>query len=218
MRLRRIPEAKEAVGASELCFKEPLAMRGCWREIAGERPVYLEIGMGRGAFIIGHALTEPHNFLLGLEFREEMLFLAEKKLREQMALKGLFAVPGNLRFIWGNAMLLTELFAAGEVDNIYLNFSDPWPKARHDKRRLTHAGFLAQYEQILAEGGRIYFRTDNEAFYDWSLSSFRESPFTLLAASRQAELPSDGIISEYEKRYRSLGQPIFTATLQNGGK
>lgn len=216
MRLRRIPEAKAAVTASELCLKEPLEMKGRWREQANGKPVYLEVGMGRGAFIIGNALAEPDKLFLGLEIREEMLYLAERKLQREMAVRGLFEYPDNVRFLWTNAKLLPELFEAGEIDRIYLNFSDPWPKAKHDKRRLTYKTFWEQYLILLRDGGELFFRTDNEKFFDWSLESFAESPFINLSVDRNAPIPENGVISEYEARYRGMGNPIFTAVYKKG--
>ena len=218
MRLRRIPEAKEAVGASELCLKEPLYLKGQWRQKAGNLPVVLEVGMGRGAFIIGNALQNKEKFFIGLECREEMLYLAEKKLQRETAVRGLFSYPENLSLIWSNALLLTDLFAAGEIDEICLNFSDPWPKKKHAKRRLTHENFWKQYNEILSDGGRIYFRTDGDEFFDWSLQSFAESPFKLIEINKNADLPANGVISEYEKRYRNLNQRIYTAVFEKGEK
>ncbi|MCL2678645.1 MAG: tRNA (guanosine(46)-N7)-methyltransferase TrmB [Clostridiales bacterium] len=203
MRLRRQPQAKIAVQASPLVLPDPLALRGKWRGLLGPAPLRLEIGMGRGRFITAQALSDPQSSYLGLDFREEMVFLALSRLQGHE--------PANLRFLWCNAALLPEIFAPGELDGLYLNFPDPWPKARHAKRRLTHELFWRQYAQVLAEGGEIRLRTDARDFFEWSLESLRGGPFALLQADYDAPLPEAGEASEYEERYRALGQSIYSA-------
>ncbi|MCL2817258.1 MAG: tRNA (guanosine(46)-N7)-methyltransferase TrmB [Clostridiales bacterium] len=203
MRLRRLPQAKNAVQSSPLVLREPFPRRGEWRGLMGLAPLCLEIGMGRGRFITAQALSDPQSGYLGLDFREEMVFLALARLQGRE--------PANLRFLWCNAALLPELFAPSELDAIYLNFPDPWPKARHAKRRLTHELFWRQYAQVLAAGGLLRLRTDARDFFEWSLASLSGGPFVLLKADFDAPLPEQGAASEYEERYRSKGQPIFSA-------
>ena len=212
MRLRRIPVAKEAVKSHPLALQEQeaVALRGVWRGAINYPELFLEVGMGRSSFIIGQAAANPDTGYIGMEFREEMVYLTTKLLETPEA-KEAGGTANNLRFIWGNAMHLSQIFANGELDRIYLNFSDPWPKVRHEKRRLTHESFLAAYHNILKSGGRLLFRTDNRDFFEWSLISFEQSNFELVNMHYNSPLPADNIISGYEKRYRDLGQPIYSA-------
>ena len=215
MRLRHNPAAREEIAVSPLVFdtEAAISMRGRWRS-EGDCPLVLEIGMGRGSFITAHALQEPEKIFLGLEFREEMVLEALTCLKRLKAVKGQHNDPKNLKMLWTNAQFLTEIFAPGELTELLLNFSDPWPKARHAKRRLTHQLFWNQYRQILQPGGLIRLRTDNKDFFDWSLSSMSASCFKLLLRTEAAPLPPDGIISEYERRYRHREQPIYAADWQ----
>ena len=202
MRLRHIPGAAEAVAASPLVYSEKTApgYKGHWRELFGnDAPLHLEIGMGRGKFILAQALAQPDIDFIGLELREEMIMEALEKVED---------IPANLRFLWVNAGLLPELFAEGEVDKIYLNFPDPWPKSRHAKRRLTAASFLEMYEHILADEGILRFKTDNEDLFRWSVWSFSESGWQEVSVTYDQPWEEAGIISEYETRYRRKGQPI----------
>ncbi len=204
MRLRHIPGAAEAVAASPLVYDEKKASdhRGKWRELfvnGADAPLHLEIGMGRGRFLLAKALAEPNVDFLGLELRAEMIMEALERTEEP---------PANLRFLWLNAALLTELFAPGEIDRIYLNFPDPWPKSRHAKRRLTAESFLRQYEQILAEDGELCFKTDNADLFRWSLWSFQEAGWQEISSTTDQPWEEAGVISEYETRYRRKGIPI----------
>ena len=213
MRLRRIPGAKEAVKIHPLVLQEQeaIALRGAWRKEIDSPELFLEIGMGRGSFIVGQAAANPDTGYIGIEFREDMVYLAAKRLELPEAPKTDGTTLNNLRFLWGNAMYLSQMFDDEELDRIYLNFSDPWPKSRHDKRRLTHEFFLTQYHNILKPGGCLFFKTDNRDFFEWSLLSFDKSRFEFVNKNYRSPLPADGIISEYEKRYRERGQPIYSA-------
>jgi len=204
MHLRRMPEAKSNILASPLVFpeREALSLAGQWQDIFGnDKPISLEIGMGKGRFITASAVADPDSNYLGLEFREEMVWIAIKRLEGKE--------PANLRFIWVNAMLLSEMFRPGEVAAIYLNFSDPWPKSRHAKRRLTHADYFNVYHQILSAGGELFFKTDNRGFFDWTLNQISEKHWQKVEINYDLPLKEDALITEYEERYRKLGQPIY---------
>ncbi len=203
MRLRHIPGAAELVAASAsvLDEKEAVAYQGKWQELFGNsNPLHLEIGMGRGKFIFAAAIAQPEINFLGLEIREEMIMQALQ--REQF-------FPPNLRLLWLNANLLTEVFAEAELAGIYLNFPDPWHKNRHAARRLTHQTYLQLYRSILDQAGTLRFKTDNLNLYNWSLPKFQEEGWQLLDSSLDLPLDLAGIISEYETRYRRRGQPIY---------
>jgi tRNA (guanine-N7-)-methyltransferase len=210
LRLRRQPQAKEFIQKSELLLTRPQDFIGRWSSIYPVGPIYLEIGMGKGRFITDCALRFPENNYLGLELREEMIMTAIGRLQGQ--------VPHNLRFLWLNARLLPDIFAQGEINGIYLNFSDPWPKKRHAKRRLTHPNFLHIYEHILHPDGQIFFKTDNQDFYYWSLDSFSDNNWKIIEKSKDWPLCEGDVMTEYEQRYRQKGQPIYFCRLANPDK
>ena len=225
MRLRNIPEAKGIVEASPFVIKNPGKMRGEWKK--NGRPLYLEIGMGKGRFIIEMAMTHPENEYLGIERYETVLFRACERMAgvpyntpaDQMERaenpekdEG-FKAPRNLHFLRADAAELPEFFAEGEVDGIYLNFSDPWPKARHAKRRLTSREFLARYEKVLADGGRLEFKTDNRTLFAFSLEEIEaaehwELLYETRNLHRDAALCVGNIMTEYERKFSNLGNPI----------
>lgn len=203
MRLRHIPGAADAVADCKAAFDQQGApgLKGRWREhFANTRPIHLEIGMGRGHFLLASALAHPELNFIGLELREEMIM---------QALERIDTLPPNIRFLWLNAQMIGEVFAEGEIAAIYLNFPDPWPKARHAKRRLTAASYLQQYGRILKDDGIVRFKTDNPELFAWSVESFKAEGWQVLNLSPDLPLAESGIISEYETRYRRLGQPIF---------
>ncbi|MEG1500661.1 MAG: tRNA (guanosine(46)-N7)-methyltransferase TrmB, partial [Clostridiales bacterium] len=124
------------------------------------------------------------------------------------------AAPDNLRFLWAKAEFLGEIFAAQEVNRLYLNFSDPWPKARHHKRRLTYQSFLDIYRYILADDGSLFFKTDNKDFFFWSKEQFLENHWLIAEEDQALPLSKAGFTTEYEDRYRRRGQPIYFLHLQ----
>lgn len=208
MRLRHIAGAQETVAAHPLVITEAkaLGLAGQWQSCYQQpQPLVLEIGMGRGRFITNQAQADPHRNYLGLEMRAETILDALQRCKEQQ--------PANLRFLNANALGLAEYFAPAEVAEIYLLFSDPWPKKRHAKRRLTAPSFLDLYGKILHPAGSLIYKTDGAAFYDWSLACFAEHGWQLLESSRDWPLLDTEVISEYETRFRKRGQPIFYARL-----
>ncbi|MCC8139337.1 MAG: tRNA (guanosine(46)-N7)-methyltransferase TrmB [Lachnospiraceae bacterium] len=206
MRLRNIPGAEEAIARSAHVVQEEDAA-GTWGSRFGnENPIHIEIGMGKGRFLTELAERNPQINYVGIERYASVLLRALEKLDEMETL------PGNLRLLRMHAGEICRCFGEGEVSRIYLNFSDPWPKERHAKRRLTSPQFLARYERILAPDGRMEFKTDNQELFEFSLESLRESGWKLLAVSRDlhrdAELMRENVMTEYEEKFSSLGSPI----------
>ncbi len=205
MRLRNIPGAREAIAANTYCIPEENPAKGRWAEIFGnENPIRIEVGMGKGQFLTAQALAHPDVNFVGIEKYSSVLLRALEKLKEN-------PIP-NIRFIRMDAEHITEWFAPGEVDRIYLNFSDPWPKDRHAKRRLTSQEFLQRYEQILKAEGLLEFKTDNQDLFTFSLEQTEPAGWTLLASTRDLHrdvvLNKDNIMTEYEEKFSSAGNPI----------
>ena len=211
MRLRNIPGADEAVSASPWVIQDPAAKKGHWNEVFGkEQPLYIEVGMGKGQFITELSRRNPEINYIGIERYTSVLYRALQK-RELLTEECGEEFP-NLRYLCIDAKDLPEIFGKGEVDRIYLNFSDPWPKARHAKRRLTSTEFLARYNLVLAADGQIEFKTDNMDLFDFSLESVEEAGWKLVGCSRDLHhdptMNEGNIMTEYEEKFSSLGNPI----------
>lgn len=172
------------------------------REFVGSNPLHIEIGCGKGGFIVKTASLNPDIRYIAIEKVSNVIVLAmEKALQQELS---------NLRYMRGNFQDLSESFPDKCVDRIYLNFSDPWPKKGYAKRRLTHGGFLEIYKRLLKDGGEICFKTDNRELFDFSLESFPENGFELSEITY--DLHSSGfegnIMTEYETRFSEMGIPI----------
>ncbi len=209
MRLRNIKGAEEAILASPFVVQEPEENKGSWRTFfENGNPLHLEIGMGKGQFLHTLAERNPDINYIGIEMYSSVLYRAIER-REKTSLSNLFF----LRF---DAKYLDTVFDTGEVDRIYLNFSDPWPKERHAKRRLTSPGFLAIYDKILAAGGNIQFKTDNRALFDYSVGSIEASGLwqvdELTFDLHNSEFADGNVMTEYEKRFVAEGKPICRLT------
>ena len=209
MRLRNIPEAKGIVAESSRVIHTD---RGETIEFTkNDRPLHLEIGMGKGAFIIETAKRHPETDHIGVERYESVL------LRAIQSIERMEDPPENLRFLCMDAASLPDLFSKGDVEKIYLNFSDPWPKARHSKRRLTSGRFLEVYEQILCSGGTLEFKTDNRDLFEFSLEEIRERPgweLGYVTYDLHRELPPgmENVMTEYEEKFSLLGNKICKLT------
>ncbi|AEV20479.1 tRNA (guanosine(46)-N7)-methyltransferase TrmB [Geobacillus sp. G4] len=205
MRLRNKPWAKDKIAAyPQYVIPDPETKRGRWRELFGhDQPLHVEIGTGKGKFITEMAKLHPDVNFIGIELYPSVLVSALDKLIES----GL----ANVKLLNANAKDLTAFFADGEVSRIYLNFSDPWPKKRHEKRRLTYRDFLALYDRILAEDGDIHLKTDNQSFFEYSLVSLSQYGFVL--ASVQLDLHqsgmTDNVMTEYEEKFSAKGNRIY---------
>ena len=205
MRLRNIPGSREAIGACEYVVPEESECAGKWHEIFGnENEIHTEVGTGKGRFLMELAKAHPEINYVGIEKYSSVLLRAVQKMEENPL--------SNVRFIRMEAEHILRYFAKGEVGRVYLNFSDPWPKDRHARRRLTSPTFLARYEQILAPGGQIEFKTDNRPLFDFSLESLKEAGWMLKTATydlhHDPALMEGNIMTEYEERFSSMGNPI----------
>ena len=205
MRLRNVPGAREVMVENEYVFTEPEGMKGTWHEVFGnDNPVRIEIGMGKGRFLMDMARLYPEINFIGIEKYSSVLLRAVQKLEEE-------ELP-NVRLIRMDAEDLENVFAQGELDRIYLNFSDPWPKDRHAKRRLESRQFLARYDQILKKDGTIEFKTDNRALFDFALEEVEAAGWTLKEKTfdlhADARLNEGNVMTEYEERFSAQGNPI----------
>ncbi len=184
------------------------ALRGRWSELfENDHPIHLEIGTGKGRFILTLAQQNPDINYIGIEKYSSVLVKALKKYH---AWEG-----SNLIFLRMEAENITDVFGPGEIGMIYLNFSDPWPKDRHAKRRLTSKDFLNRYDRILAPSGQIIFKTDNRLLFDFSLEQIEEAGWqsdNITYDLHKSEYAEENIMTEYEERFSSQGNPIFRLT------
>ncbi|WP_134699885.1 tRNA (guanosine(46)-N7)-methyltransferase TrmB [Ammoniphilus sp. YIM 78166] len=207
MRLRKKPWAKdEIVGYDKLVVLEPERYRGRWNEWFGNnQPIHAELGTGKGNFITTLAEKNPSVNYIAVEVREEVLIYAVRKAVQ----KGLT----NIAFLWLNINKIEESFAEGELSRIFLNFSDPWPKNRHAKRRLTHREFLDKYKKILVHGNEIHLKTDNEGLFEFSLNEFSDTGFRLKNITfdlHQSQFEEEkSVMTEYEQKFVSRGMKIY---------
>jgi tRNA (guanine-N7-)-methyltransferase len=205
VRLRNKPWAKDKIAAyPQYIIPNPDQYKGRWHELFGnDHPIHIEIGTGKGRFITEMAKAHPDVNYIGIELYESVIVSALDKLIEN-------DLP-NLRLLNVNAKDLTNIFAKGEVERIYLNFSDPWPKKRHEKRRLTYKSFLELYENILVDEGEIHFKTDNQGLFEYSLVSFSQYGMVLQYVSLDLH-NSDfegNIMTEYEQKFAEKGNRIY---------
>lgn len=207
MRLRNIPGSRETIADSNYVIHEEETRAGSWHKIfKNEHPIHIEIGMGKGQFIMALAKENSDINYVGIEKYSSVLLRALEKMEQEEA-----PLP-NLYFIRMDAEHITKVFAKEEVARIYLNFSDPWPKDRHAKRRLTSKEFLGRYNEILAVDGRVEFKTDNRDLFDFSVESVKEAGWKLDVVTydlhHEEELVKGNIMTEYEQKFSSMGNPI----------
>ena len=210
MRLRNIPGADEVIERSGYVIKNPESYKGSMQKnFAKSQPLCVEIGMGKGKFIIEQARRNPDKNYIGIEMYSSVLLRAVQKLA---AMEQVGESLPNLRLILFDAKRITEIFDTDEISLIYLNFSDPWPKDRHAKRRLPSKEFLCRYDQILRQDGRIEFKTDNRGLFDFALEQLNESPFQALCVTydlhADEKMNQGNIMTEYEEKFSSMGNPI----------
>ena len=207
MRLRNITGSREVIAESPYVVPEDTleSCPGTWHEIFGnDHPIHIEIGMGKGRFLHTLAKSNPQINYVGIEKYSSVLLRAIQKMEED-------ELP-NLKFIRMDAEDIDKVFGKGEVDRIYLNFSDPWPKDRHAKRRLTSKEFMARYDQILVPDGQVEFKTDNRALFDFALEEVEAAGWTLKEKTfdlhADARLNEGNVMTEYEERFSAQGNPI----------
>lgn len=206
MRLRKKPWIAEALtGFSNIVLQDPDEdLKGKWRDLFESRlPLHVELGTGKGKFIAGMAEQQERINFVGIEAQKDVLYYAAQKAQQKEL--------ANVRLLVFDVNNILTIFAPGEIDRLYINFCDPWPKNRHAKRRLTHIGFLEKYRTILKPGGQLWFKTDNLPLFEFSLEQFAE--FGLKPENITYDLHNSGFIgnvmTEYETKFSSLGQPIY---------
>lgn len=202
----RMRKKKNLVPRMEACspwlIADPFAQRGHWRELMPQaREVRLELGCGKGRFTVGTAETESDVLLIAVEKVPDAMVVAMERAKNA-GLKNVF-------FVDGDAALLTDMFAPGEVDRIYINFCDPWPKSNQAKRRLTHHNFLNLYRKVLRDGGEIHFKTDNDKLFEWSVEEIPQYGWELREVTRNLHADGPvGVMTDYEKKFFELGKNI----------
>lgn len=204
MRLRNVPGARETIIENQFSIQQPEQMKGKWAEVfQNDHPIHIEVGMGKGQFIIEMARRNPEVNYIGIEKYSSVLVRAVEKLED--------FEQDNLRLIRMDAENIEEVFDKDEVDRIYLNFSDPWPKDRHAKRRLTSTRFLERYNNILTPEGRVMFKTDNKDLFDFSLEQVEEAGWILENHTydlHHSEYNEGNVMTEYEEKFSAKGNPI----------
>lgn len=205
MRLRNIKGAEEFIANSIYVIQKPQEYRGKWNTFfENENPLHIEIGMGKGKFIHTLAAQNPHINYIGIEMYSSVLYRAIEKRQE--------ADLPNLFFIRMDARNLGDIFDRSEIGRIYLNFSDPWPKERHAKRRLTSPLFLEIYDTVLDPNGTVCFKTDNRSLFDYSLETIEEtSPWRVKDVTYDlhgSSFAAENVMTEYEEKFSSKGMPI----------
>lgn len=210
MRLRNVKGAKEAMIESPYVVNEPKEYKGKWKEVfKNENPIYIEVGMGKGNFITTLAKQNPDINYIGIEKYSSVLIRGLEKRAEVE--KEEHITLSNLMFIRMDAEEIEEVFDKEEVSRIYLNFSDPWPKDRHAKRRLTSTTFLKRYDNILKADGVIEFKTDNISLFHFSVASVKEAGWNLVASTEDlhhSPMNEGNVMTEYERKFSSMGNPI----------
>ncbi|MDY0405300.1 tRNA (guanosine(46)-N7)-methyltransferase TrmB [Virgibacillus sp. 179-BFC.A HS] len=205
MRQRHKPWADDFIRENDNLFITDAAESPkCWQKVFGnDNPIHVEIGAGKGQFIRGMAEKYPDINFVGMEVAKSVIVTAGQKV--------LASDRTNIRLLLGDASLISKMFRENEVAVIYLNFSDPWPKNRHEKRRLTYRSFLQQYETILSPSGKIVMKTDNSGLFAYSLVSFSQYGMKLeeVSLDLHAEDDPENVQTEYEEKFSAKGQPIY---------
>lgn len=218
MRLRNIPRAESVLANSEMVIKNERHFRGKWNSeiFHNNHPLHIEVGMGKGQFILTLAEQNPDINYIGIERYSSVLLRAVEKLEvtsDSSSEETVTLHLPNLRFICMDATDLPEVFAENEVSRIYLNFSDPWPKARHARRRLTSAEFFARYDKILIPDGTVEFKTDNRDLFDFSTEQLETSDIWKMTACtydlhHDPAMNEGNVMTEYEEKFSSMKHPI----------
>ncbi|QPC47273.1 tRNA (guanosine(46)-N7)-methyltransferase TrmB [Mangrovibacillus cuniculi] len=205
MRLRHKPWASDFLQEhNSIAISNPFDYKGKWKELFGnDHPIHIEVGTGKGQFLAGMAKANPEVNYIGIEMYESVIVSAVQKVIDE-------DIP-NFKLINIDARELTNFFADGEIGRVYLNFSDPWPKTRHEKRRLTHKSFLDLYKQVLVDGGELHFKTDNQGLFEYSLKSFSWYGLSLnwLSLDLHKSDIEGNIMTEYEEKFSSQGYRIY---------
>jgi len=213
MRMRKKPNLVPRMEAcADWWIREPEALRGNWRSLMpGCRQLRVEVGCGKGGFTVKTAAAEPDVLLIAIEICSDAMVVGMEKAKE-MGLKNVF-------FVAMDVARIREFFTPNEVDLLYINFCDPWPRSKNAKRRLTFHTFLAQYREILRVGGEIHFKTDNAPLFEWSLEHFAEHGYDVRNVTRDLHANGPvGIMTDYERKFHELGTPINRCEIVIGSK
>jgi tRNA (guanine-N7-)-methyltransferase len=224
MRLRGRKGIREELEKQpDLVILEPKTYKGKWHRFFGnERPIHVELGMGKGKFISELSLRNPEINYIGVDMYDELLRRAGEKAKLLRLEKGFeeTRLP-NLALALLNIEHINEVFAEGEVERVYLNFSDPWPKSKHARRRLTHRQFINRYQKFLNGRGEIHFKTDSRALFEFSLNSFADMGLRMRNISLDLhgeELREDLVMTEYETKFVGKGMPIYRCEVLIGAE
>lgn len=206
MRLKNIPGARDVIAESEWVIHEPEKQKGIWQQVFGNHhPIHIEVGMGKGRFLYEMASIHPEVNYIGIEKYSSVLLRAIQKMEQE-------ALP-NLRFIRMDAEDIDQVFAKDEVARIYLNFSDPWPKDRHAKRRLPSRQFLARYNRFLQKDGVLEFKTDNKGLFDFAVEEVPQAGWQIRKLTydlhHDTEMAMGNVMTEYEEKFSARGNPIY---------
>ena len=225
MRLRGRKGIRENLEAQpSLVVLDPKEYKGRWKERFGnDKPIYVELGMGKGQFISGMSVKYPDVNFIGIDMYDELIRRGSEKAK--LAWAGVTGQdpeevnPPNLNLAVANIEFIEEIFAPGELERIYLNFSDPWPKARHGRRRLTHPRFLDKYKEVLNENGEIHFKTDSQTLFEFSLNAFAAAGLQMsdsaLSLHREG-INEQHVMTEYESKFHSQGMDIYRCEVMVG--
>jgi len=207
MRLRNIKGSEQIIATSPYVVQQPILQKSKWHTLFGNQlPIYLEIGMGKGKFLVTLAKNNPHINYIGIEKYTSVMLRAIQKLEQEAE------EISNLRLICMDAEEITEVFEREEISRIYLNFSDPWPKDRHARRRLPSKEFLERYDSILKNDGQIEFKTDNRLLFDFAVEELKLTKWKTDKITyhlhQDSEMMIDNVMTEYEEKFSTLGNPI----------
>lgn len=207
MRMRKLPWAEEYIENADVVLHDKEALKGKWKEALACDCLHVEIGSGKGDYWITMGNNHPHCGWVGIEKNTNVAALAVRKYQERKL------VCPHMKFLHGDAEELENWFAQGEIDVLHLNFSDPWPKKRAHKKRLSHASFIERYHRVLQEKGEIQMKTDNSSLFEFSILQFQEAGWFLhdISVDYRRVAHDEDAITEYEARFLSLNQPIYRA-------
>lgn len=206
MRLKNVPGARDVITGSSLVIHDPEKQKGSFSRIFGnDHPIRIEIGMGKGRFLYEMAKENPDINYIGIEKYSSVLLRAIQKMEENQ-------LP-NLLFIRMDAENIDAVFEKEEIDRIYLNFSDPWPKDRHAKRRLPSCEYLMRYDRFLKKDGILEFKTDNKKLFDFAVEELPKAGWKIVKITydlhHDKEMMQGNIMTEYEEKFSSMGNPIY---------
>lgn len=204
MRLRKKWWARPEMEKASIFIGDGRDYKGKWKEeFKNNNPIYLELGSGRGKFITDWAKENKEINFVAIDIKDEVLIYLTKKIEDEKI--------ENIRVLAMDIWFVEEIFEENEIDKIFINFCNPWPKLRHNKRRLTHPRFLEKYKTFLKKGGEIWFKTDDKGLYEDSLEYFKGSNFEIDFTTY--DLANSGynknITTEYEEKFTSKGMNIM---------